>query len=264
MNDYLLVKSMQRAGVRDYGSLFQDSFGGDNKLSEAYLQWQYGDNPDGQVIGFDAFLGDELAAHYAIIPRRYRLGSTVYTAALSVNTATHPKHQGRKLFTRLAEATYAEAAALGVEFVVGAANANSVPGFTRKLGFANLGQISLYLKRSSPAVLANPSRRYVRVEHGDGTCTLRTTVRNAPFNLARVDTALLARCNALAPAVGMAQGALPALTPLFGGQGYAGGLKLPQKLQPSPWHVIFKSLGTGVDVRLAAATMFDGLAMDTF
>jgi GNAT superfamily N-acetyltransferase len=143
MSDYVLVPSLERATVADYVVLFAQSFAGDNKLNASYLGWQYESNPHGKVIGMDAFLGDELAAHYAIIPRRYRLGVQIFDAALSVNTATHPQHQGKGLFTKLAAATYELAAQRGVKFVVGAANANSVGGFTRKLGFTALGQIRL-------------------------------------------------------------------------------------------------------------------------
>jgi hypothetical protein len=54
---------------------------------------------------------------------------------LSLNTATHPQFQGKGLFTKLAAMTYEAAAAQGFAAVYGVANANSTPGFVRKLGF---------------------------------------------------------------------------------------------------------------------------------
>jgi hypothetical protein len=54
---------------------------------------------------------------------------------LSLNTATHPRHQGKGLFTQLAKLTYELGADEGYECVIGVANANSTPGFIRKLGF---------------------------------------------------------------------------------------------------------------------------------
>jgi GNAT superfamily N-acetyltransferase len=54
---------------------------------------------------------------------------------LSLNTATHPDYQGQGLFTRLAGMTYEAAGAAGYHGVYGVANANSTPGFVRKLGF---------------------------------------------------------------------------------------------------------------------------------
>jgi GNAT superfamily N-acetyltransferase len=100
-----------------------------------YLRWLYGENPWGGAVGFNAYAGDELAAHYATIPVEAVLDGAPAKGLLSLNTATHPAHQGKGLFTRLAEQTYAHARELGYEFVVGVANANSTPGFTRKLGF---------------------------------------------------------------------------------------------------------------------------------
>jgi len=54
---------------------------------------------------------------------------------LSLNTATDPDYQGKGLFTRLASMTYDLGAAEGFSCVFGVANANSTPGFIRKLGF---------------------------------------------------------------------------------------------------------------------------------
>src|SRR5215467_4083405 len=81
----------------------------------SYLQWLYRDNPCGHVVGFNAYAGDELAAHYATIPVEATLDGAPARGLLSLNTATHPTHQGKGLFTRLAERTYARASELGYE-----------------------------------------------------------------------------------------------------------------------------------------------------
>ncbi len=274
MPDYRLEPALARASLDDYVQLFRASFGGDDKLNEAYLRWQYVDNPHGRVIGVDAYAGDTLAAHYAIIPRRYRLGTIEFRAALSVNTATHPAHQGKGLFVRLAQQTYAAAADAGVQFVVGVANANSVGGFTRRLGFAELGRVGLFFLADAPdddrhvldvAVdadwlgwrLANPSRQYLAAESGGGRVTLATKVRSVPFKLARVNRALLAGADpaaSLLPHVGLTPWFGPTDPPL---------LRLPPRLQPSPWHVIWKPLSDGLDPTLCKSLRISGLAMDT-
>lgn len=273
MADYTLVPALDRATISDYVALFDQAFGGDGKLSADYLQWQYLANPHGRVIGFDAYHGDALAAHYAIIPRRYRLGAHHFEAALSINTATHPQHQGKGLFTKLAAATYELAVQRSVRFVVGAANANSVGGFTRKLGFVALGQVRLYASFAAPRRsedsldldvdadwldwrLTNPSRSYTCVRHRDGSATLRTQVKSVGFNIGRVDAALL-------PAMAKASALIPALSPSFGPTQHAG-IRLPLRLQPSPWHMIWRTLDPTLDSSLPGRLGFDGLAMDTF
>lgn len=277
--NYTFVPSLERATIDDYVSLFRDSFSGDGKLNADYLRWEYLANPHGQVIGVDAFLGDNLVAHYAIIPRRYRLGTQIFDAALSVNTATHPLHQGKGLFTKLAEITYQLAAQRGVKFVVGAANANSVGGFTRKLGFTVLGQIRLYVGFKAVAAtteyldldiqpdwlewrLANPSRRYERVTHCDGSTTLRTHVKGLPFNIARVITTNLVDSQP-ATSLSLNRALIPALAPVFAATKPTG-FQLPLWVQPSPWHVIWRLLDPSISPSLSVRLRLDGLSMDTF
>lgn len=272
--------ALTEASIEDYVRLFHESFGDDDKLSPQYLRWQYCDNPHGTVIGFDAFHGNQLAAHYAIIPREYIRGDAIFHAALSVNTATHPAHQGKGLFVKLATATYEAAANAGVQFVVGAANANSIGGFTRKLGFRQLGRIRMRFGwnggeavpaqalglRYSPAWLrwrlGNPSRRYGIVRHSDGTATLRTRVGHVPFNMARLPRDMV-EAGLGGAAIATASRWLPALTPSFGLAG-ASGILLPDRLHPSPWHVIWKSLRREADDSLAEHLCFDGISTDTF
>jgi hypothetical protein len=118
-----------------YVGLFQQVFPKSAGFSTAYLSWLYQQNPEGPAIGFDAWEGSDLVAHYACIPCSVELEGVATRAMLSLNTATHPAHQGKGLFTQLAHLTYESAAAQGIQSVYGIANANSTPGFVRKLGF---------------------------------------------------------------------------------------------------------------------------------
>jgi GNAT superfamily N-acetyltransferase len=121
--------------LAQHARLFAACFPLASHLDATYLEWLYAANPAGPVLGFDAWEGDRLAAHYACIPVRLQWDGAPRWALLSLNTATHPDFQGQGLFTKLAEATYAAAAEDGFALVHGVANANSTPGFVRKLGF---------------------------------------------------------------------------------------------------------------------------------
>lgn len=100
-----------------------------------YLDWLYCKNPDGPAIGFDAWDGNRLAAHYVCVPATASVAGKEIRAMLSLNTATHPEYQGKGLFTKLARLTYDTGADAGMDCVFGVANANSTSGFVRKLGF---------------------------------------------------------------------------------------------------------------------------------
>ena len=138
--DFLPVR-YDEAAYADYVQLFAKCFPMSSKYSRDYLDWLYRCNPDGLVVGYDARDGDRLAAHYVCIPARARVGGQEVKILLSLNTATHPDYQGKGLFTQLAERTYMAGADLGYDCVYGVANANSTPGFVRKLSFQLLGPL---------------------------------------------------------------------------------------------------------------------------
>ncbi len=127
--------------LSEYGALFAACFPASDKFTPAYLRWLYRDNPDGQVVGFDAWEGEQLAAHYVCIPARATVNGEPQRVLLSLNTATHPLHQGKGLFIKLATMTYEAGTASHFSGVYGVANGNSTPGFVRKLGFQLVRQL---------------------------------------------------------------------------------------------------------------------------
>lgn len=140
--------------LREYVGLFAECFPQAEKLADtSYLRWLYCENPAGPVIGFDAREDGALAAHYVCVPATIRINGSTADALLSLNTATHPKFQGRGLFTKLAELTYSAAADEGKTLVYGVANANSTHGFVRKLGFALISPLE---SRVGVGRLGNP------------------------------------------------------------------------------------------------------------
>lgn len=121
--------------LKRYEELFVRCFSEADKFRPPVLKWLYAENPDGTVLGFDAFDGEQLVAHYACVPTSISIGGHTVKSLLSLNTATHPDYQGKGLFSKLADLTYTAAAEEGFHSVYGVANGNSTPGFVRKLGF---------------------------------------------------------------------------------------------------------------------------------
>lgn len=121
--------------LREIRELLSVVFPKTDKFTFDYLRWQYKDNPLGEIVGFNAYRGDELAAHYVAMPVEMCLFGVRRKGLLSLNTATHPEHQGKRLFSNLAERTYSLAREHGYEYVIGVANGNSTHGFLKNLGF---------------------------------------------------------------------------------------------------------------------------------
>lgn len=103
--------------------------------TKEYIKWEYEENPEGHVVGFNAYSGTILAGHYATIPIIMMINGQKRRGLLSLNTATHPEHRGKGLFVKLAQQTYDYAKENGYDYVIGVANANSTHGFIKYLGF---------------------------------------------------------------------------------------------------------------------------------
>lgn len=201
--------------LHQYAELLCRTFGSD-RFTLDYLRWQYRDNPHGQVVGTDAWAGDELAAHYVTIPVSYSMFGEVVPGVLSLNTATHPNHQGKGLFTKLASQTYESAAAAGHRFVIGVANQNSTHGFTKRLGFTLLGPLE------------------VRV----GIGSVHADADGAPVHAAWTDEALAWRLAMPGTTYGEQRGMIwtpdprPGVGVIMGTPGQGGGVQLERRRRP--------------------------------
>jgi GNAT superfamily N-acetyltransferase len=249
-----------------YAQLFGVCFPNADHLNISYLKWLYVDNPDGVVVGFDAFDNGRLAAHYACIPVKLNLFGQLCKGLLSLNTATHPSYQGKGLFTKLASKTYDFAFENGFEGVYGVANANSTPGFTKKLGFtlvspleARVGVGSLaeidWLKVTDSAQfrriwdaecmrwrLRNPVNPAVIVASNRGEIQVRAAT-NKPMISACASVAGsfegLAAFGAgkLLPRASLFLGLLP-----DGAHRFRWSISIPQRMRPSPLNFIYRGL----------------------
>lgn len=260
-----------------YSTLLGRVFGPLPKFTPKALEWLYRDNPEGAVVGADAWAGGTLAAHYVTVPTKAVVQGRPVRGLLSLNTATAPEFQGKGLFTTLAQATYAAAREQGFQFVVGFANANSTPGFLRKLAFQKVrgleaGLMLLPPRRLAPTPvdfqidwtpanlawrLANPTARYRVARQGDllgvWADTTAPMLRCAAFLPGRQDT----------PTTGGA----PWIPPLFIGleprlslaaHGFA---PIPTRLRPSPLNMIWRrlddSLPEALDPETVAVSFLD-------
>lgn len=273
------------ATLAQYGALFAACFPGANKFTPAYLDWLYVANPDGAAVGFDAWDGERLAAHYVCVPARAWVEGNEVLVLLSLNTATHPDYQGKGLFTKLAAMTYEAGAQAGFDGVYGVANANSTPGFVRKLGFQlvrpleariGLGRLqhapkpdaaALSFERSwSPASLAwrcaNPHNRVQAVASAG---------KRLQFHAAAMGAHLPAYAE-LDAAAGLAppSGSAPSPLRLFIGLApdatsrYWNYASIPMRLRPSPLNLIWRPFTARVPLLDASRIQFTFLDFDAY
>jgi GNAT superfamily N-acetyltransferase len=94
--------------------------------ARAGMYYVVAETKDGRFVG-----------QYAAMPIRIVVGGDERLALLSLHTATDPDFGGRGIFTQLARALY-EQASEEATLVYGFPNANSAPGFYRKLRWVDL------------------------------------------------------------------------------------------------------------------------------
>jgi GNAT superfamily N-acetyltransferase len=258
--EFRRVESTPEACLR-YQQLLLACFPGTDKFQAAYIEWLYRHNPDGQVVGFDAWDGDNLAAHYVCLPAQAHVGDRTVRVLLSLNTATHPNYQGKGLFTKLADQTYRAGAELGFDAVYGVANANSTPGFLRKLEFQliepllarfGLGGLGVdfakvtqtaqfrrvWSKESLAWRCANPSNRTLAKPMTRTTTISARAVNGSCTAFAEIGERFEVRTPGLLRSpVRLFLGLVPA-----GAGGLRGYFDIPKRLRPSPLNLIYRSL----------------------
>jgi GNAT superfamily N-acetyltransferase len=269
-----------------YSKLLLTVFPKTTHFTPSYLNWLYRENPEGTAVGFDAFAEktNQLAGHYVAIPISAKFRGERRRGLLSLNTATHPEHQGQGLFTKLAASTYQLAMERGFEFVVGVANANSTPGFVKRLGFhllcpldAQVGAGPINRNQESRTYdfervwdlnllrwrLSNPMHRYyVSIVNGAALITSKTTIPGIKAVLGEFPTELISSERLIQsdqPFLRVWLGRYPEVS--WKRTAY---MPVPKFLRPSPLNLIFKNLGEGLALPDPANIFFRGVDFDAY
>jgi Acetyltransferase (GNAT) domain len=243
----LSFSKISHSNLNDYERLLSEVFKRPH-LNFEYLQWLYFMNPNGNVVGFDAYLGNDLVGHYACIP--ISIDEYSSPALLSVNTVIDPGQQRTGLFKTLAEMTYTESSK-EYACVIGVANANSFRGFTRHLGFEHIGDLELRfgsLRREpiGQRVFSNDEiswrvqsphiRLYSKILKSQSSLKISHRIFG-PFKLSAIakskDLHASRQLGRHLPKYGLTLDWRKGKKPL---------IFLPRKFKPSPLHLIFKPL----------------------
>jgi len=273
------------ATLAQYVALFTACFPGTGKFTPDYLTWLYTANPDGPAVGMDAWDGERLAAHYVCIPARAWVEGSEVLVLLSLNTATHPDYQGKGLFTKLATATFEFGAAAGFDGVYGVANANSTPGFVRKLGFqlvrpleARVGLGTLSHGPKAPAAQLSFERSWTpealawRCANPHSRVHRRTTGTREQFYAPAFGLSVPAYAELATSVATPAAGDAPFLSPLRlliglapdANAGWWNYASIPQRLRPSPLNLIYRSNTARVAALDPARIQFSFLDFDAY
>lgn len=107
-----------------------------------FKNW-YVNNPDGQVISFNAFDGDQMVAHQSFVPEKMEVDGRIVKCLRSMAVVTHSNYRGRGLFAKLTNLALDEAKRQGYEFAYAISNANSTPIFLKHCGFIQVTRLNV-------------------------------------------------------------------------------------------------------------------------
>lgn len=125
--------------------------------SAEFFRWKHRENPFGASLALLAEVDGAVVGFRTLMRWRFRRGDAVLRAVRAVDTATHPAHQGRGIFTRLTRAAIAEAER-DTDLIFNTPNANSLPGYL-KMGWTAVGTVPIAIRVVRPVAFARGFRR---------------------------------------------------------------------------------------------------------
>ena len=145
---------VRRAGVEDLPAVLELAQAAlkwrPDDPNEAFFRWKHFDNPAGISPMWVATANGRLVGFRTFLRWRFRAPDGRVTSAVrAVDTATHPDHQGRGVFSRLTLGALDELREEGVEFVFNTPNEQSRPGYL-KMGWQVVGRVPICMRPRGP------------------------------------------------------------------------------------------------------------------
>ena len=136
--------------------------------SKEFFRWKHIDNPFGRSHMLVAAEGDRIVGFRSFMRWGFRAGASEVTAVRAVDTATHPEHQGRGIFSMLTRRALDELRG-EVDLVFNTPNDKSGPGYL-KMGWRMTGVVPISVRVRRPVRFARRARNFrdSTTEHGPG------------------------------------------------------------------------------------------------
>ncbi|GGW87229.1 GNAT family N-acetyltransferase [Salegentibacter mishustinae] len=120
-----------------------------SKKTEKVWRYKHIDNPFGESLVLVALEQDRIIGVRAFMRWKWQKGNRIYSAFRAVDTATHPKHQGKGIFKKLTLRALEIAKKQGDHFVFNTPNEQSKPGYL-KMGWEEVDKLEIQLAPSNP------------------------------------------------------------------------------------------------------------------
>ncbi len=148
--------------------LLDDALGGGpaGRRTADLFRWKHIENPFGRSMMLVAESDGRIVGLRAFMRWGFLSGSRVLRAVRAVDTATHPDHQGRGIFSKLTREAL-ECLQVDTDLVFNTPNDKSLPGYL-KLGWVEVGTIPISIRVKKPVAFARGIRSVRSTEQPSG------------------------------------------------------------------------------------------------
>lgn len=120
-----------------------------SRKTEEVWRFKHVDNPFGKSLVLLALEDNQVIGVRAFMRWKWQRGSKVYSAFRAVDTATHPKHQGKGIFKKLTLKALEIGEERGDHFVFNTPNSQSKPGYL-KMGWKEVDKLKVSVRPVNP------------------------------------------------------------------------------------------------------------------
>ena len=113
-----------------------------------FFRWKHRDSAFGPSFMLVAEIGGAIVGLRAFMRWRFRSSGTILHGVTAVDTATHPDHQGRGIFSSLTKRALGDLAG-EIDFVFNTPNEKSLPGYL-KMGWRRVGRVPVHVRIKDP------------------------------------------------------------------------------------------------------------------
>ena len=129
----------------------------------AFFAWKHRENAFGPSPAWVAVDGDRVVGLRTLMRWEFETRDCPVRAVRAVDTATHPDHQGRGIFSALTRRAVAELRAEGVDCIFNTPNDKSRPGYL-KMGWQPVGRLPTGIRPASVTALPRIANARVPAE----------------------------------------------------------------------------------------------------
>lgn len=159
----MIIREGAYSDTKEIISVLKASLG-ESKLPKTEEIWHFKhfNNPFGKSLILLAEEDDKIVGVRAFMRWQWQIGAKVFSAYRAVDTATHPKYQGRGIFKKLTLCALEIAQKNGDHFIFNTPNSQSLPGYI-KMDWKKVNKLKIHLTPVNPInyIRSKKSHQYV-------------------------------------------------------------------------------------------------------